>query len=139
MRLGVIAEGQQADPVCFVGSWNPNTQQCESGLYSAQTTITYGPEACVDSAGQYTTDMSKCATPNSNAPPNCFSGYGPPPAGSVFCATGCGPGQAWDAYSQSCKDLVGTAASSDWIAGLSNNIVIGVAVLFAAVLLTGRR
>jgi hypothetical protein len=99
--------------------------------------ITYGAQVCLDNNGQYTNDLSQCVNapvyqPTSGVP--CFSGYGPPPAGSVFCATGCPSGQAWDAYSQTCKSLVTPA---EWIPGISNNIVMGVGALLGVLLLFG--
>lgn len=168
MRLGVLGEAQAGLGVavssggtiggatvggpsgimtinpCPAGYMLDNSGQICVPLNPADTgvtsvNVTYGAQACLDNNGQYTNDLSQCVNtpvyqPVSGQP--CFSGYGPPPYGQVFCATGCGPGQAYDPLSQSCKDAV---IQSQWIPGISNNIVLGVGALLAVLLLTGKK
>jgi hypothetical protein len=99
--------------------------------------VTYGPQVCLDNNGQYTNDLSQCV----NAPVYqsaggipCLVGQGPLQPGQVMCATGCGSGQAWDPITGTCKDMVTPA---EWIPGVSNGIVMGVAALLGVLLLAG--
>jgi hypothetical protein len=99
--------------------------------------IQYGGQVCLDNNGQYTNDLSQCVNapvyqPTSGIP--CLTGYGPPQQGQSYCATGCPSGQAWDPATGACKTLVGSA---EWVAGIPNTVVIGVAAVLAVLMLSG--
>ncbi len=139
MRLGTLSERQAGSGLGITGPLPPVPAPGNTEIVGS--TITYGGPVCLDNNGQYTSDPSQCydgAVYQAADGSNCFRGYGPPPAGQVYCATACGTGEAWDPISQSCKTLA-VAGSGQWLPGISNNILLAGAALIAVLAFTGGR